>query len=502
MSSTDTDTGAVADRPNVVLVLADDLGYGDVARYNPDSKIPTPNLDRLAAGGRTFTDAHAPSAVCTPTRYSLLTGRYCWRTELDEHVLWPWDPPLIDADRLTVPELLGRHGYDTACIGKWHLGWEWPTDDGRPAAGDVPIGEHAFQRRAERSVHVDFSRPIRGGPTDRGFDRYFGDDVPNFPPYTWIENDRVLDEPTAEKPDGMFGLDGPMAPGWTLEAVMPELTARAVDYVEERGAARAGGGDPFFLYLPLTAPHTPIVPAKRFRGTSDAGEYGDYVREVDWTVGQVLDALERAGVADDTLVIFTSDNGPEHIDAHDARAYDRIREHGHYSMDGLRGIKRDTWEGGHRVPFLARWPGEIPAGTASEATVCLVDLLRTLASLLDADLPADAGEDSYDVLPALRGDAEGGIREATVHHGAGGTLAIRKDEWVLIDAPTGDENGSEPEWFREERGYDAHDLPGELYDLSEDRAQRHNRYADRPEKVTELRSLLEQYRETGRSVPR
>jgi len=299
----------------------------------------------------------------------------------------------------------------------------------------------------------------------------------------------------------MFGLDGPMTPGWTLEAVMPRLTARAVDYVTDRG----DGVDPFFLYLPLTAPHTPIVPAERFRGTTDAGAYGDYVREVDWTVGRVLDALDRAGVADDTLVIFTSDNGPEHLDAldhdHDAQAYDRIREHGHYSMGGLRGIKRDTWEGGHRVPFVARWPGQVPAGTEADTTVCLVDLLRTLASVLGADLPVDAGEDSYDILSALRGDADGPIREATVHHGVDGTLAIRKDEWVLIDAPSGDRNDAEPAWFREERGYEPHDQPGALYDLSVDRAQRDNRYADRPGTVASLRSLLERYRERGRSVP-
>jgi arylsulfatase A-like enzyme len=493
--------------PNVVYVLADDLGYGDVSRYNADSKIPTPNLDRLATEGRTFTDAHAPSAVCSPTRYSLLTGRYCWRTELDSRVLWPWDPPLIDADRLTVPELLGEHGYHTACIGKWHLGWDWPTDDGRPASGDAAIGEHAGEQRRARDEHVDFSAPIRGGPTERGFDHYFGDDVPNFQPYTWIEDDRILRQPTAEKPEGMFGFGsgGPMAPGWTLEAVMPEITARAVEYVEEQGQAYAEDGDPFFLYFPLTAPHTPIVPAKRFRGRSDAGPYGDWVCEVDWAVGEVLDALDRAGVAEDTLVVFTSDNGPEHLDAladlEDATAYDRAREYDHYSMDGLRGIKRDTWEGGHRVPFIARWPGEVPADTECSETICLVDLMRTLASLLGADLPADAGEDSYDVLPALRGeDDDDPLREATVHHGVSGNLAIRKGDWVLIDAPTGDEN-DEPDWFREERGYEDHDHPGELYDLSVDLAQRENLYGERPGKVEELRSLLDQYRERGRSHP-
>jgi arylsulfatase A len=493
-------TQADNQRPNVVYVLADDMGYGDVSQYNAESKIPTPNLDNLAREGRSFTDAHAPAAVCTPTRYSLLTGRYSWRSDLESGVLWPWDPPLINPDRLTVPELLGRHGYDTACIGKWHLGWDWPTDDNRPANGDAQMGERAGEIRRARDEHIDFSKPIDGGPTTRGFDYYFGDDVPNFQPYTWIENDRVHTRPTASKPPEMFGFgsgtEGPMAPGWTLEAVMPGITSRAVEYIEEHGT----NDDPFFLYFSLTAPHTPIVPAKRFRNKSDAGLYGDWVCEVDWAVGQVLDALERAGVAEDTLVVFTSDNGPEHLDFYEhATAYDRARDHDHYSMDGLRGIKRDAWEGGHRVPFIARWPGEVPVDTECDETICLVDLLRTLASLLGTDLPANAGEDSYNILPALRGEShETPLREATVHQGGG--LALRKGDWVFIDAPSGD-NNEEPEWFREERGYEGHDHPGELYDLSSDRAQRENLYAERPDKVTELRSLLNQYKQNGRSHP-
>jgi arylsulfatase A-like enzyme len=415
---------------------------------------------------------------------------------LDEQVLWPWDPPLIEGDRLTVPELLDRHGYDTACIGKWHLGWRWPTDDDQPASGDIPIGEHAADRRQERASHIDFSAPLAGGPTDRGFDYYFGDDVPNFPPYTWIENDRIVDQPIIEKPEAIFGADGPMSPGWTLEAVMPELTAQAVEYIETTGDT------PFFLYFPLTAPHTPIVPTRRFRGRSDAGEYGDYVCEVDWAVGEVLDALDRRGIADETLVVFTSDNGPEHLDQlDDATAYNRIREYDHYSMGGWRGIKRDLWEGGHRIPFIACWPGEIPSGTESSETICQTDLLRTVASIVDADLPADTGEDSYDILPALRGNSyEGPIREATVLHAANGNLAIRKDEWVLVDAETGDVSG-EPDWFKSKRKYETHGQPGGLYNLAEDPQQRENRHADRPVKVEELRTILTEYIEAGRSVP-
>ena len=491
----DQSAGSDSAHPNIVYILADDLGYGDVGCYNPESRIPTPNIDRLAATGRRFTDAHAPSAVCTPTRYSILTGRYCWRTELEESVLWPWDPPLIDADRLTVPELLGQQGYATACIGKWHLGWEWPTTDGKPASANIRIGEHAGEKRRERARHVDFAGRLAGGPTDRGFDYYFGDDVPNFPPYTWIEDDQVVKEPTVEKPEDMFGAPGPMAPGWTLEAVMPELTARAVEYI------RKTASEPFFLYVPLTGPHTPIVPTKRFRGRSEAGEYGDFVTQIDWTVGRILEALEDRGIRDNTLVIFTSDNGPEHLDSlTEATAYDRIRDYEHYSMDGWRGIKRDLWEGGHRVPFIASWPGEVPSGTETSTTICQTDFMRTVASIVGIKLPANVGEDSYDILPALRGriGAES-IREATVYHASNGALAIRRDDWVLIDAPTGDVSG-EPAWFREQRGYVKHDHPGELYDLSTDPQQQSNRYADRPTIVAELRALLEAYIESGRSV--
>lgn len=495
MSSTRADSGSDTvesepDSPNIVYILADDLGYGDVGCFNDDSRIPTPNLDRLAARGRTFTDAHAPSAVCTPTRYSVLTGRYCWRTRLDRGVLWAWDPPLIEADRLTVPEFLANNGYDTACIGKWHLGWDWPVDADGSTAGRSTADE------SEYAESVDFSKPISGGPTDRGFDYYFGDDVPNFPPYTWIENDRIVDQPTAEKPAEWEGVDGPMAPGWALESVMPVLTNRAFEYVETTGET------PFFLYFALTAPHTPIVPEDRFRGRSEAGAYGDYVCQVDWTVGQILDALSRRGIADNTLVIFTSDNGPEHLDAHEhANAYDRIREYGHYSMDGWRGLKRDTWEGGHRVPFIACWPDVVPAGTESPETICQTDLLRTVASIVGVDLPDGAGPDSYDVLPALRGDElDEPIREATVYHGSDGSLAIRRHEWVLIDAETGDIAG-EPDWYREERGYVEHDQPGELYDLAADPLQRTNLYAERPATVETLQSLLDSYIEAGRSAP-
>ncbi len=465
-------------RPNIVYILADDMGFGDTGCNNPGSRIPTPHLDRLASQGIRFTDAHAPSSVCTPSRYAILTGRYSWRTRLKRGVLWPWDPPLIESERFTVAQLLREQGYHTACIGKWHLGWHWETKDGQPANKGVGYGVWDAAARYELGKNIDYTKPLRGGPVDCGFDCYFGEDVPNFPPYTWFEQDRLVSQPTEDKPQEMFGHPGAMAPGWRLEAVMPELTRRAVKYIEE------SGDDPFFLYFPLTAPHEPIVPTEDFQGASEAGLYGDFVCEVDWAVGQVMDALERKGIAGDTLLIFTSDNGPENS------AYERIREHSHYSMAHLRGLKRDTWEGGHRVPFLARWPGVTQPGVECDGLASLSDLMATCADILGTPLPPGAAEDSVSVLPLLRGDSSGASpRTFAVHHSGSGRFAIRKGDWVFIDAPTGDDN-HEPDWFKDERGYTGHDLPGELFNVMDDIAERKNLYAELPEVVKELSELL------------
>ncbi len=288
--------------PNIVYILADDLGYGDVGCYNPASRVPTPNLDRLAASGMRFTDAHASDAVCSPTRYGLLTGRYCFRSRLKAGVLPPWGEPLIEPTRLTVPELLRRHGYATACVGKWHLGWSWPTRDGM-----------APQSR-DGQGNVDFTRPIANGPITLGFDSYFGVDLPNYPPYCFIDNDRTVGIPSVASPmeRGGFNRPGPMVPGWRLVDILPELTRCAVATIEQ--SSRTSPNKPFFLYFPLTAPHYPVVPAPEFNGRSQAGDYGDFVTQVDWVVGQVLEALARAGLAEKTLVIFTSDNGPECVE--------------------------------------------------------------------------------------------------------------------------------------------------------------------------------------------
>jgi len=476
--------------PNIVYILADDMGYGDMGCNNPDAKIPTPNLDRLAAQGMRFTDAHAPSSVCTPSRYAILTGRYCWRTELKSGVLWPWDRPLITPDRLTVAGLLRQNGYRTACIGKWHLGWNWGTKDGQSASKGVDPGVYDVEVRSKLGENIDFEKPVRGGPIDCGFEYYFGEDVPNFPPYTWFEQDRLLAQPTEKKPEEMFGHPGAMAPGWKLEEVMPELTKRSVRYIEE------SGDEPFFLYFPLTAPHTPIVPTEEFRGMSGAGDYGDYVCEVDWCVGQVMEALEHRGIAENTLLIFASDNGPEHF------AYGCIQEYGHYSMAHLRGLKRDTWEGGHRVPFIACWPEQVRAGSQCSRLTTHGDLMATCADMLEVEIPEGMGEDSVSMLPLLlHGDAsESPGRTSAVHHSCRGRFAVRKGDWVFIDAPSGDDN-REPDWFKEERGYTEHDFPGELFNLREDISERKNLYGEYPEIVAELGELLARMKEDGRAAP-
>ncbi|MCE9608970.1 MAG: arylsulfatase [Chthoniobacter sp.] len=482
---------AIEGKPNIVFILADDLGYGDIGCYNKDSKVPTSNLDRLARDGTRFTDAHAPTSVCTPTRYAILTGRYSWRTRLQRGVLGPWDKPLIAADRLTVGKLLLQHGYTTACIGKWHLGLTYPTIDGQtPSSRGNPMS------------NVDFTNALTDGPITRGFGHYFGTIVPNYPPYCFVENDHTVGIPSVRDsgPEDLFNIPGPMVPGWKLVNILPELTRHAVRWIEDTAKTK----NPFFLYFTLTSPHYPVVPAPEFVGRSKAGAYGDFVFQTDWVAGQVLDALKRSGVADNTLVIFTSDNGPEISGEVNPGAYDRVSQFAHRSAGDLRGAKRDAWEGGHRVPFIARWPGKIEAGKVNDETMCHVDFMATVAAILGAKLPDNAGEDSVNVLPVLLGEPHGiPAREATVHHSANGKFAIRKGDWVLINAPSGDDNGAkgEPQWLKDERGYKPHDQPGELFNVRDDLAERHNYFAEKPELVTELKALLEKYQRDGRSTP-
>jgi arylsulfatase A len=472
--------------PNIVVILADDLGYGDLSCQNPDSKIPTPHLDRLAAEGVRCIDAHAPDAVCTPSRYGLLTGRYCWRSRLKHGVLFDWDKPLIDEDRLTLPKLLRRHGYATACFGKWHLGMDWRTKDGLPP------------NPKDNGMNVDFAKPFAGGPVACGFDYYFGVNLPNQAPYCFIENDRTLGIPSLPGLKGAYPYRGPTLPGWDLVQILPTITEHCVRSIEDQ--SRVSPRRPFLVYYALTAPHSPIVPAPEYLGKSRAGLYGDFVVQVDAVVGAVMQSLKNAGAADNTLLIFTSDNGPENA-IPESNAYETLRRFQHASMGPLRGAKRDVWEGGHRVPFIARWPGKIPPGSVCRETICLTDLMATSAAIVGTRLPENAGEDSYNILPALEGrPGNAPIREATVLHSFSGKFAIRQGDWIFIDSPQGNDV-PEPEWFIRQRGYQPHPFPGELYDLKDDLAQRKNRYGEKPEVVEKLKKLLEKYQHDGRSAP-
>lgn len=477
--------------PNIVLILADDLGYGDPRCFNDQSKVPTPHIDRLARQGVRLTDAHSPSSVCTPTRYGILTGRYAWRTRLKRGVLWPWDPPLLEEKRVTLPEMLRGAGYSTACIGKWHLGWDWPVDT------DTYVSEvfegHTLppKRRGEFAGRVDWSRPTRGGPLAHGFDHYFGDDVPNFPPYVFIEDDRVLVKPTVKKPRGMFGHPGPAAPGWDLSVVLPTLAQRAASWIDGRGEESER---PFFLYVPLTAPHTPIAPSPHMRGKSKAGDYGDFVHEVDWVVGQVLDALDRNGFTRDTLVVFTSDNGsPQRDGTRMSGPVGAVKKRfGHDPSRPWRGLKSDAWEGGHRVPFVARWPDRIAPATTSDQPWIHTDLYRSIAALTACDVPTDAAEDSFDLSSIFLGKAPvAPIRDHLVHHSGNGLFAIREGGWKLI---LGKGSGG---FTRYKPPADA--PPGQLFDVVSDPGETTNVYSRNPRVVERLKASLERLRSSGRS---
>ncbi|MBN2269829.1 MAG: arylsulfatase [Sedimentisphaerales bacterium] len=483
------------DKPNIVCILADDMGYGDLACQNPESKIATPNLDSLAEQGVRFTDAHSPSSVGRGTRYGLLTGRYPWRAELKRSTQQCWSPSVIEPGRLTVGKLLKQHGYDAACIGKWHLGMDWPTTDGK---GPICVGR---TRTADGRTNVDFNKPIANGPTAHGFDYYFGVLATHFSPYCFIENEYTVGIPTLLK-KGIPGCPGPMIESWKLEEILPGLMNKAVEYIDDKGgrvhnkAFRQTEGTPFFLYVALTAPRTPIVPAAQFQGKSGAGAYGDFVEQLDYVVGRLAAALERNRFVENTLVIFTSDNGSPGRDGKNMMGgLNSVREYGHNPSGPWRGIKTDIWEGGHRVPFVARWPGRIPAGTTSDETICHVDLLATAAAILGRKLPDESGEDSYDILPAMRGEkVDRLIREATVHCSGNDVLAIRRGKWKLITR-LGSGGWSRPSSVESEP-----DGPtGQLYDLQVDPGETNNLWLEQPKIVEALNSILDKYRRDGRS---
>ncbi|MEE2712786.1 MAG: arylsulfatase [Planctomycetota bacterium] len=457
------------DRPNVVILLADDMGSGDPRCSNPESRVPTPNIDRIAREGVRLTDAHSPSSVCTPTRYGVLTGRYCWRSRRKSGVGNGYSPALIEPGRLTIASILKAKGYHTACVGKWHLG---------------------FGSRKR----TDYDKPLRPGPLEVGFDTFFG--IPaslDMAPYCFVKDRRptapinkdIAGSGQVRNGGGGFWRKGKVADGFRHVDVQPTLVTQAVSYIEQRAKTK----QPFFLYLPFAAPHTPWLPTEPYQGKAEgAGPYGDFAHMVDAGVGAVLAALDRTDTAKNTLIVFTSDNGA-HWTPGDKKKYP------HRANVGLRGQKADIWEGGHRVPFVARLPGRIPAGRISPQIACLTDLFATIAGVVGAELPDDAAEDSFDLSPSLfGGPATGPQRANVVHHSVSGKFAVRVGRYKLI-LGLGSGGFSAPRNPKPKEG----GPKVQLYDLVEDPTETTNLWKTKPEVVTRLTSVLDRLKSAGRS---
>ena len=479
-------------KPNIIFFLTDDLGYGDVSCMNPESKIHTENIDRLAREGMRFTDCHASSAVCSPSRYALMTGRYNWRSELKNLVLPGVSRALIEPGRETIASMLKKQGYRTACVGKWHLGMDWET------VGDTKLTIHMPEVDKRRDdLGLDYTKPIKNGPNAKGFDYYFGMAASlDQAPYMFIENDMAQAVPDCiigsddcdhASPGTEFLYDkGPAWSGFDLEQAVPTCDQKVLDLIDQW----AGQEEPFFIYYPTLAVHGPLLPTNEFKGKSGLGAYGDFVLQVDAFIGRLEAKLDEKGIADNTIVVFTSDNGCSSI-----VGFEALAKHGHNPNYIFRGSKSDIWEGGHRVPMVIRWPGHIQPGTTCEQTMCLVDFFATFAQLTGYQIPDNAAEDSVSILPLMEGSQEP-IREATVHHSFFGSFSIRKGDWKL-EMCNGSGGGTLPNWAPA-----AADLPPiQLYHLSEDIGETRNVYQEYPEKVEELKQLLTQYIVTGRSTP-
>lgn len=467
------------ENPNIVLILADDFGVGDIQAHYPNNKIATPYLDRLVREGMSFTDAHSPSSVCTPTRYGLLTGRYSWRTRLQEWVLAAYEPPLISADRPTLPGVLRDHGYETSLVGKWHLGWEWP--------GPQP-SRMTEERNGQRTLEWDFSRPIQEGPTQRGFDYYFGVDLPNMPPFSFIENDAVALAPTDryvyDSSEGVVmprNFEGsPMAPGWRFREILPELTRRAVQQVHERAASEK----PFFLFFSQTSPHEPISPSSPFMEQSGIAPIADFVMETDWSAGQVVEAVDDAGISDNTIIIFTADNGHSHY-----TGWDELVAAGHMPSGPYRGHKGDIWEGGHRVPLVVRWPARVAPNSSSDGLVSLTDVFATCLEIIGAEIPRNGAEDSISMFGLLSGQDSDRARESLVSHSNHGEFAYRDGSWKLVFRKSGRS-------LADSRG---RATISELYDLAADPGEQHDLAGQDPERVEELRGRFDEVIRRGAS---
>ena len=479
------------EKPNILIILADDLGYGDVQCYNPTrGKIPTPHIDRLAAGGMRFTDGHSSAGGCTPSRYALLTGRHDVRNRMEGVGIFTsfGGPPLIPPERLTIASLARQHGYRTACVGKWHVGWNWPIDKAeRGLLGTrtrwemdddyEPSPVTPEQASAWKKI---FSRSIGGGPTDLGFDTFYGIDMPGWPPFCFIENDRPIGIPstfiaaTDLKQDvSMAACQGPAIAGWDFVSVLPDMEQRACESIAEL----AGSKEPFLVYLPLPSPHHPWAVGPEWRGKSGLGTYADWVMQTDAAVGTVLTALESSGVAGNTLVFFSSDNGFSGSSAVE------LMKQGHFASGPFRGLKGSPYEGGHRVPFIVRWPGVVKPGSVCGQLAQQTDILATMAGILGAKLPDNAGEDSVSLLPLLRGDDKP-VREQAINSSGQGAYAVRHGGWKLIVDTEG-----------------KLETTVQLYNLDEDVGEKNDLVTREPGRAAEMQALLQKIVFDGRSTP-
>lgn len=480
-------------KPNILLILVDDMGYGDLKSYNPDSKIPTPTLDALANEGMRFMDAHAPGAVCHPSRYGLLTGRYPFRTNTN---VWP-EQPVIEEDRMTIASMLQSEGYHTAMVGKWHLGFD---ESEAIQASRENAAESGNNTRAAYRQYKD-DQILSGGPVDRGFNSFFGIRAStDIPPYFYIRDDRVVNPPSDSIGNnysggiwtdiqGAFWREGGISPDLDLADVLPRFTEESIQVIENHSSSNPD--QPLFLYVAFPAPHTPWLPSEEFEGTSGAGMYGDFMTMVDSNIGEILSALDRENMSDETLVIFTSDNGPVW--------YDKDKEQfNHDSQGGLRGMKGDAYEAGHRMPFTVRWPEVVEQGTVSNQTISFTDLMATFADVIDTELADSTGEDSFSLYPILAGEHPGeeSIRPPVVSVSSRGVRSIQDGKWKLIET-LGSGGFSDPVSIEPETG----GPEGQLYNLEEDPAETNNLWLDYPDEVNRLQELLEQYEKTGRSRP-
>lgn len=487
---------SAAGTPNIVYILADDMGYGDVSVNNPESKVQTPHIDSLAAEGMRFTDAHAPSSVCTPSRYGLLTGCYCWRSRLPESVLSGYGRALIEKGQPTVATFLQGQGYTTAVIGKWHLGLDWVLKPGHEDDLKIPADNPSHARMVTyiNPADIDFTRPVTDGPREHGFD--YSCVLPaslDMAPYCYVRND-TLTAPLADSTAGNnvypkgspsyaigpFWRPGPMARGFDFHQVLPGFTAQAVDYIH----AHAHDKQPFFLYFAMTAPHTPWLPLKQWQGVSKAGDYGDFVAMADAMVGRVVDAIDQSGIASNTVIIFASDNGPYWRPAF-------VKKYHHHAAYVFRGMKADAWEGGHRIPFIVRWDGKVKAGTVSHLTTTLTNLTATCSELLTGKDKVAGAVDSYSILPELLGKEDSAARPAViVNESSHGLFAVRRGQWKLIEG-LGSGGFSIPMWVKPSPG----GPKGQLYNLLVDSSEARNLYQQYPARVKSLEKLLDSVRD-------